>query len=212
MRATTRMRPLWPAIPMGTGMHIGYKCCQALPGPMGVPEEHKREAPRSVRFAVVVVSTSRYEALRAGREPPKDITGDLIERLLAQAGHEVIMRRVVPDDVDAIRRALQEALGAGAQAVIFAGGTGVSPDDVTIEAIRPLLDKDLPGFGELFRLLSYQRVGSAAMLTRALAGVCKGAAVFCIPGSPDAAELAVKELIGPEVGHVVKHARERKRS
>ena len=172
-----------------------------------MPEEHRRGAPRSVRFALFVVSTSRFRALQEGREPPKDITGDVIERLLVQAGHIVLFKRILPDDEGAIRRALEEALGRGAEAVIFAGGTGISPDDVTIEAIRPMLEKELPGFGELLRALSYERVGSAAMLTRALAGVLKGAAIFCIPGSPDAAELAVKELIGPEIGHLIRHAR-----
>ncbi len=175
-----------------------------------MPETHKRGAPKRVRFAVVVVSTSRYQALQEGREPPPDITGDTICRLLEEAGHVVISRRVVPDKVAAIRLALAEETAKGADAIIFAGGTGLSPDDMTVEAIRPLLDKELPGFGEFFRMLSYQRVGSAAMLTRALAGVRAGTAVFCIPGSPDAAELAVKELIGPEVGHLLKHARERK--
>ena len=174
---------------------------------MGIPEEHKREAPRSVRFAIFVVSTSRFRALEEGLEPPRDITGDIIERLLVQTGHTVVLKRIVPDDEEALRRALHEALDGGAEAVVFAGGTGVSPDDITIEAIRPVLDKELPGFGELLRALSYKRIGSAAMLTRALAGVHRGAAVFCIPGSPDAAELAIKELIGPEVGHIIRHAR-----
>ena len=88
------------------------------------------------------------------------------------------------------------------------GGTGVSKSDVTIEAVEPLMEKALPGFGELLRLLSYRRVGAAAMLTRASAGVARGKAIFCVPGSPDAARLAAEELIAPEAPHVVKHARE----
>jgi len=180
-----------------------------LRSPMSVPEAHRREAPKSVRFSVVIVSTSRYEALKAGREGPPDLTGDLLCRLLAETGHEVISRRVAPDDIWALRSVLEEEARKGVDAIIFAGGTGLSPDDVTIEAIRPLLEKEMPGFGELLRLLSYERVGPAAMLTRALAGVYKGVVVFCLPGSPDAAELAVRELIGPEVGHAVKHARGR---
>jgi len=174
---------------------------------MGVPEAHRERAPRRISFSVVVVSTSRYKALKAGLSPEPDITGDLICDLLTKMGHEVVSRRIAPDDVEALRAILDEEARRGIGAIIFAGGTGLSPDDVTIEAIRPLLDKEMPGFGELLRLLSYERVGPAAMLTRALAGIYKGVAVFCLPGSPDAAKLAIEELIGPEVGHVVKHAR-----
>ena len=129
---------------------------------------------------------------------------------MTRAGHAVLFKRILPDDEEAIRKALAEALDKGAEALIFSGGTGISPDDRTIEAIRPMLDKELPGFGELLRSLSFERVGPAAMLTRALAGTCRGAAVFCIPGSPDAAELAISKLIGPEVGHIIVHARERR--
>ena len=177
---------------------------------MSVPESHRRGAPRSARFSLVIVSTSRYRALAEGREPPPDRTGEVIEELLGRAGHEVISRRVIPDDIGAVRAALVEEAARGADAVVFAGGTGISPDDITIEAVRPLLDKELPGFGEIFRFLSYQRIGSAAILTRALAGVYRGVAVFCLPGSPDAAKLAVEALIAPEVGHLLKHAKERR--
>ena len=173
-----------------------------------MPEEHRRRAPRRLRFAVVVVSTSRYRALQKGREMPPDITGDTIQALISEAGHEVASRCVAPDDIRVLKEILEAEIARGADAIIFAGGTGLSPDDVTIEAIRPLLDKELPGFGELFRRLSYEQVGTAAMLSRALAGVRKGVAIFCLPGSPDAAELAVRELILPEVGHMIKHARE----
>jgi len=175
-----------------------------------VPEEHRRGAPRRLRFAIVVVSTSRYRALQEGREVPPDITGDTIQALVSGAGHEVASRRVAPDDVRALRETLEAEMARGVDAIIFAGGTGLSPDDVTVEAIRPLLDKELPGFGELFRHLSYEQVGTAAMLSRALAGVKQDVAIFCLPGSPDAAELAVRELILPEVGHMIKHARERR--
>ena len=175
-----------------------------------MPEEHRRGAPRRLRFAIVVVSTSRYRALQEGREVPPDITGDIIQALVFGAGHEVVSRCVAPDDVRMLRDILKAKMARGVDAIIFAGGTGLSPDDVTIEAIRPLLDKELPGFGELFRHLSYNRVGTAAMLSRALAGVRQGVVIFCLPGSPDAAELAVRELILPEVGHMIKHAREGK--
>jgi len=91
--------------------------------------------------------------------------------------------------------------------ITISGGTGISLKDVTIEAIHPLLEKEIPGFGELFRAVSYEKIGSAAMMTRAIAGVTKGKAVFCLPGSPQSVALALKEFILPEVGHILKHAR-----
>jgi molybdopterin adenylyltransferase len=97
---------------------------------------------------------------------------------------------------------------AGVEAAIFCGGTGVTHKDVTIEAISPFLEKTLPGFGELFRRLSYDKHGSSALMSRAIAGTANGKALFCIPGSPDAVEIAVELLISPEAGHIVKHARE----
>jgi len=109
-----------------------------------------------------------------------------------------------------IEKHVAKAIGSeGIDAIIVCGGTGISPKDVTIEAVRPLLIKTLPGFGELFRKLSFCEIGSAAVLTRALAGVADhGKAVFCIPGSPQAAKLALEKLILPEAGHILKHSRE----
>jgi molybdenum cofactor biosynthesis protein B len=97
---------------------------------------------------------------------------------------------------------------AGVEAAIFCGGTGVTHTDVTIETVSPFFEKTLPGFGEFFRRLSYDKNGSSAVLSRAVAGVAAGKALFCIPGSPDAAHVAVELLISPEAGHIVKHARE----
>jgi molybdenum cofactor biosynthesis protein B len=96
----------------------------------------------------------------------------------------------------------------GVDAAVFSGGTGVTHTDVTIEAVSPFLEKTLPGFGEFFRRISYDKVGSAAVMSRAVAGVAKGKALFCIPGSPDAARISVELLISPEAAHIVKHARE----
>jgi len=169
--------------------------------------KHKRESPVKLKFGVVVVSTSRFQALR--RDPRvKDLTGDLIEEKLRESKQEVVVRTIIPDDVKAIRETLENCLRKGCDVVIFAGGTGISKSDVTIEALKPLLEKELPGFGELFRMLSYREIGSAAMLTRCLAGVYRGAVIFAIPGSPHAAKLALESLILPEAGHLVKHARE----
>jgi molybdenum cofactor biosynthesis protein B len=172
-----------------------------------VPRKHKERARAKLGFAVIVCSTNRYKKLKAG-EKVVDESGDLIVELLGKHGHKVAFRRVVPDDEALIRKSFKEALEhQTADAVILCGGTGISPTDITIETVRPLFDKELDGFGELFRWLSYQMIGSAALMTRALAGVVSGKAVFCIPGSPQAVRLCLEKLILPEVGHIILHAR-----
>ena len=170
--------------------------------------EHKAEALRQLSFAVIICSTSRYEeASKTGGTD--DASGDLIVKILRENGHRVTMRRIIPDDKEQIQRVLMRALKSRkVDAIIFSGGTGVSPNDVTIEAVKPMLDKEIPGFGEIFRFLSYKKIGSAAILTRALAGTCRGKAIFCLPGSPNSVSLALEKLIIPEVGHIIKHARE----
>ncbi|MBS7644463.1 MAG: molybdenum cofactor biosynthesis protein B [Candidatus Bathyarchaeia archaeon] len=174
---------------------------------MAVPSRHKEDAPRRLGFAIATCSSSRH-ILRIGLKEFTDPSGDEAARLLEGSGHEIVVREVLPDEPAAIRRFLMEALGDGrVDCVIFIGGTGVSRDDSTIEAVEPLLDKKLPGFGELLRSISYLRVGSPAMMTRALAGTVYGRAVFCLPGSPEAVETAVRELIIPEAGHIIKLCR-----
>jgi molybdenum cofactor biosynthesis protein B len=121
----------------------------------------------------------------------------------------VLFKRVVSDDKVMIEHAIKSVLdNAGVDAAIFCGGTGVTQSDVTIETVSPFFEKTLPGFGEIFRRLSYDKVGSAAVMSRAVAGVAKGKALFCIPGSPDAVRVSVELLISPEAPHIVKHARE----
>jgi len=173
--------------------------------------KHKAEAPKKLNFAVIVCSSSRYLNLKS-RKPVDDPSGDLIVETLQKAGHSVVIREIVPDDRVFIGKNVSRALGSDeADAIIVCGGTGISPKDVTIEAVRPMLVKTLPGFGELFRKLSFDEIGSAAVLTRALAGVAdQGKAVFCIPGSPQAVKLVLEKLILLEVGHILKHAREKK--
>jgi len=169
---------------------------------------HKAHAPRKVNFAVFMCSTSRYEAMQKG-EATTDVSGDTIEALLKAAGHTVLFRRVVSDDKTMIEHAVKSVLdNAGVEAAVFCGGTGITHTDVTIETVTPFFEKTLPGFGEFFRRLSYDRNGSSAVLSRAVAGVAAGKALFCIPGSPDAVHVAVELLISPEAGHIVKHARE----
>jgi len=169
-----------------------------------VSRKHKEKAPTTFGFAVIVCSTARYEKLLAGRKV-EDESGDLIANLLKQHGHTVISHKVISDDAALIRENLKEAL-QHADAVIFCGGTGISPSDVTIETITPLFEKELHGFGEISRWLSYQAVGSAAVMTRATAGIVQGMAVFCIPGSPQAVRLCLEKLILPEAGHILLHA------
>jgi molybdopterin adenylyltransferase len=169
---------------------------------------HKAHAPRKVNFAVFICSTSRYQAMQNGEETT-DVSGDTIEALLKGVGHTVLFRRVVSDDKSMIEHAVKSVLdNAGVEAAIFCGGTGITHTDVTIEAVSPFFEKTLPGFGEFFRRLSYDKNGSSALTSRAVAGVASGKVLFCIPGSPDAAHVAVELLISPEAGHIVKHARE----
>ena len=165
-----------------------------------VVEEHRRRAPASLGFAVVTVSDSRTAETDTG--------GDAAAERIAAAGHRVEARLLVRDEVAAIRAAVEELLAApGVDVLVLTGGTGVAPRDVTVEAVSPLFEKPLPGFGELFRMLSHRHVGAAAMLSRAAAGVTAGRAVFLLPGSPRGVVLALDELILPEAGHLVSQAR-----
>lgn len=171
-------------------------------------KKHKAEAPKKLKFGIFIVSTSRYRQLKKG-EKVQDPSGDMIESSLRKAGHSVLFRKTVSDDTAMIADGVKEVMNrADVDAVIFCGGTGVAPSDVTIETVTPLMNKILPGFGEIFRCLSYDQIGSAAVLSRAIAGVAKSKAVFCLPGSPNAVQLCLSKLILPETGHIVKHARE----
>jgi molybdenum cofactor biosynthesis protein B len=159
-------------------------------------EEHRREGPRAVRVAVVTASDSRGEA--------EDTSGAFLRQAAAAAGHPVVAYRVVKDEPDAIRSALGDALAAGAQAILVNGGTGIAERDRTYEAVAGVLEKRLDGFGELFRMLSYGEIGSAAMMSRAVAGVWRRCAVFSMPGSTAAVRLAWEKLIAPELSHLVR--------
>jgi molybdenum cofactor synthesis domain len=125
--------------------------------------------------------------------------------MLEDAGHRVVYRSVGENPLE-IARMLIDMLER-ADVAILCGGTGLTSGDVTAEAVAPLFDKTMPGFGELFRVRSYRKIGTPAILSRALGGVIGGRAVFCIPGSPDAAEVALREIILPEMGHILAHAR-----
>ena len=171
--------------------------------------QHKSGTPKKINFVVIISSSSRYQKLKA-REAFTDPSGDLIVELVKNAGHSVVSREILPDDRVLLGKYVGNAIGSeNVDAIIVCGGTGISLTDVTIETLRPMMIKTLPGFGELFRKLSYDEIGSAAIMTRALAGVTdQGKALFCIPGSPQAVKLAITQLILPETGHILKHARE----
>ena len=151
---------------------------------------------------MVTASDSRGEA--------EDASGAYLKATLASAGHVLAGYRLVRDEPDEVRAALDAAVVAGSDAVIVNGGTGISGRDRTYEAVAGLLEKRLDGFGEIFRWLSFQEIGSAAMLSRAVAGTWRGLAIFSVPGSTAAVRLAWERLIAPELGHVVfelaKHA------
>jgi len=160
---------------------------------------HRTAAAAQVPTVVVCVSDTRTLSTDAG--------GQRIAELLAAAGHPVVAREVVRDEPAQIREALERWLRApDVRAVIFTGGTGVAPRDVTPETLEPLLARVIPGFGELFRMLSWHDIGSAALLSRALAGIAEGRLVFALPGSRAAVELALEKLILPELGHLAAEA------
>ena len=174
---------------------------------MSIPSIHKAHAQKSADVFIVTCSTSKAEQKTRGL-PVDDPSGDDIEKLMREAGHRVTGRALIPDRVGLLRRTIRKALKSEAEAVIITGGTGIAPSDVTIEGVAPLLEKNIPGFGELFRKISYDKIGSAAMMSRATAGVVKGKVVFCLPGSPDGVKTAVRELILPELGHVLSIAKQ----
>jgi molybdenum cofactor biosynthesis protein B len=170
--------------------------------------EHERRADRQarrapVRCAVLTVSDSR--------KPRHDRGGPLAEELLLAAGHEVVARDLVSDDPEGIRVRLESWIGdAAIQAVVTTGGTGIAPRDNTVDVVRRLLTAELEGFGELFRTISFRKVKAAAMMSRAVGGLIARDAdaggdtfVFAVPGSPDAVETAVAELIAPQLAHLV---------
>ncbi len=155
------------------------------------------EKPIPITGAVITVSSTRREE--------DDTSGRTASDLFLEAGIPVSMYRIVPDQDALIRAALDEALQK-ANCIVFTGGTGLTPDDRTIEAVAPAFEKVMDGFGELFRQKSIAEVGAAVILSRATAGVIQGRAVFCIPGSTKAVRLAVEEIIIPQIRHILSHA------
>jgi molybdenum cofactor biosynthesis protein B len=159
-------------------------------------DSHHSHDADSVAFGVLTVSSSR--TLETGN------SGDALAGGIEAEGHTVAVRDLVPDDVRAIRERVEAVTDRDdVDVVVTTGGTGLTPDDVTPEAVRPLFDRDIPGFGEQFRARSVEDVGQRGMLTRAVAGVVDGVPVFCLPGSEQAAAFGMDELVAPVAGHVV---------
>ena len=161
--------------------------------------QHRAEAPATVRFGVITASDTRGEA--------EDESGRFLQKEVAAAGQVVAFYRVVKDEPLAIRAALADAAEAGAEVLVVNGGTGLAARDRTYEAVTGLIEKRIDGFGELFRMLSFAEIGSAAMLSRAVAGTWGGRVIFSVPGSRAAVRLAWERLIAPEVGHVLRELR-----
>ncbi len=158
--------------------------------------EHKEKGKRSLGCFVVTVSDTRDETT--------DQSGKLIKELLAEKGHRLSGYRIVKDEPVEIEALLKEALGKEeVDAVLINGGTGISPRDGTFEVVSRLLDKRLDGFGEIFRMLSFKEIGSAAIMSRAVAGSARGKVLVSLPGSRAAVDLAMRQLILPELGHMV---------
>ena len=161
---------------------------------MGCPEHREHDA-GPARLALLTVSDSRTEAT--------DRSGAVARRLLESAGHRIVDYKIVPDEPQRVRESVEGWLtDETCDGVVVSGGTGVSVRDRTYEAIAGLLDKRLDGFGELFRMLSYEQIGSAAMLSRAVGGIARGKLLFSLPGSTAAVELALTKLILPELSHL----------
>ncbi len=158
--------------------------------------QHREAAPESVRVAVLTISDTRTRETDTG--------GDVVEETMLEAGHEVVAREIVRDEATSIRTTLVDLLARpDVDAVVTTGGTGISARDTTYEVVERMVEKRLDGFGELFRMLSYEEIGAAAILSRALAGAVGTKLVASLPGSRNAVRLGMEKLLVPEVAHIV---------
>jgi molybdopterin adenylyltransferase len=165
-------------------------------------ERHRAQSPAVLRFAVVTISDTRDAATDSG--------GDYLVQRVTDAGHALAHRALVRDEVAEVQAAVRAAVArADVDLVLCTGGTGIAPRDVTAPALESVFESTIPGFGELFRWLSYQEIGSAAILSRACAGLVGGKVVLALPGSPKALRLALDALVLPEAGHLVSQTRAR---
>jgi len=169
-----------------------------------VHEEHKQKAPNNLKISIIIVSTSRFNEFKADKQT-SDKTIPLVKEILEDYEHiSLVDSDIIADSEIQIKEKLSNFLkDSSLDALIFSGGTGLTSKDLTYETIQPLLKKELSGFGEIFRNLSYEEIGSSAMLSRATAGVMNNKAIFLLPGSPNAVKLALNKLILPELGHII---------
>lgn len=162
-------------------------------------QEHKHKAPKSVSCAVLTISDTRTEQ--------DDESGRFVRQKLSETGHRVILHCILKNEADSIKHKIHKLLKEEeVQVIITIGGTGVSRRDVTVETIHPILEKELDGFGELFRFLTYGDIGTGSIMSRAIAGIAERKVILCLPGSPEAAKLAMDKIILPELGHLVMEA------
>ncbi|MBM5805140.1 MAG: molybdenum cofactor biosynthesis protein MoaB [Candidatus Verstraetearchaeota archaeon] len=169
--------------------------------------DHHADLPKDLRFLIIITSDTIISKRSKG-EGLQDVSGEVAASLIKGAGFTVVDKVYLPNDVRSIREEIRSAASKGsADVIIISGGTGLGSRDVTVEAVTPLLEKVLLGFGELFRRLSYESVGTSAIASRALAGVSNGVLLFALPGSPDAVRLALERVILPESPHLLKMAR-----
>ena len=162
---------------------------------MGAEDHRAKAGHEPVTIAIVTVSDTRT--------PETDANRQYIEKRMAELGHQVAAYRLIKDEPDQVAAAIQElTIMPEFQLILFNGGTGISPRDTTYDVVSKYLEKTLPGFGELFRMLSFQEVGAAAMFSRATAGVYHGKLIFSMPGSPNAVQVALEKLIIPEINHL----------
>lgn len=167
-------------------------------------EEHKKHVPTDVKCGVITLSDSKYEDSKNNKNT--DISGENIIKILEKRNHTIEQYTIIPDNKDLLLKTIKEMNKKFIDVIFTTGGTGLESRDITIETLKPLYDKEVPGFGELFRLKSYEELGSGALLSRASAGVYNKTLIFSMPGSPNAVKTAMN-IIKDEIAHIVKHTR-----
>lgn len=169
---------------------------------MKTHEKHRHEASQDVNVGIITVSTSKFQLAASGKDA-NDLSGEIIKKRVEDAKYRIISQKLIDDNISMIRSTLLNFIyEKKVDSIIITGGTGISSRDITIESVRPLFNKELDGFGEIFRYLSYNSIGSSAHLSRAVAGVIGNCVVYCVPGSPNAVDTAL-DIILPELPHAV---------
>ena len=170
-------------------------------------EEHRASAPEDISCCVITLSDSKYREFKeSGEIPESDTSGRLLVDALSR-DYSVLEYSLIPDEKDKLLYTIHEMIDKGVSVIFTTGGTGIGSRDITVETLRGIFEKELDGFGEIFRYLSFKELGAGAILSRATAGVYRGTLIFALPGSPNAVKLGI-EIVVPEIGHLVKHLRE----